>query len=63
MSSEAYRYYCLDSAGRLHSAEWFDAESDQDAIAQIEARHPDAMCEIWHRRRLVATLSPKQLRA
>jgi hypothetical protein len=46
MPSENYRYYCLDGAGRLHSAEWFHAESDEDAVAQIEAKHADATCEI-----------------
>jgi hypothetical protein len=63
MASTAYRYYCLDSAGRLHSAEWFDAGSDEDAVAQIEAKHADATCEIWHDQRLVAKLLPRQLSA
>ncbi len=63
MSQETYRYYCLDGVGRLHSAEWFEAESDADAIAQIEALHPDALCEIWQGQRLVAKLSPRRLQA
>lgn len=63
MPSESYRYYCLDGAGHLHDAEWFAAESDEDAIAQIEAKHPDSICEIWEGKRLVATLSPERLRA
>ena len=61
MPSENYRYYCLDGAGRLHDAEWFQAGGDEDAIAQIEAKRPDATCEIWQDKRLVATLSPKRL--
>jgi hypothetical protein len=60
MPSENYRYYCLDGAGHLHSAEWFAAESEADAIAQIETKHPDAICEIWQGKRLVAKLSPKR---
>ena len=63
MAQESYRYYCLDSTGHLHSADWFEAQSDEDAIAQIEAKHPDALCEIWHGQRLVARLSPKRLQA
>ena len=63
MSSESYRYYCLDGTGHLHSAEWFKAENDEDAVAQIEAKHPDGTCEIWQGRRLVAKLSPRRLQA
>lgn len=58
MPSENYRYYCLDGAGRLHDAAWFKAESDEDAIEQIKAKHPDSKCEIWRGKRLVAALSP-----
>ena len=63
MPSENYRYYCLDSTGHLHSADWFYAESDEDAIAHIEAKHPDGKCEIWQGNRLVATLAPTRLSA
>ena len=59
----AYRYYCLDSKGQLHSAEWFDAGTDEEAVAQIEAKHADATCEIWQDQRLVAKLMPQQLTA
>ena len=41
MSSENYRYYCLDGAGHLHSAEWFVADNDEQAVALIEAEHLD----------------------
>ena len=63
MSEETYRYYCLDGTGQLHSAEWFVAESDEDAIAKVEAMHPEALCEIWRSGRLVAKLSPRRLQA
>ena len=63
MAQQSYRYYCLDHAGQLHSAEWFEAESDEDAIAQVEAQHPDALCEIWQGHRLVAKLSAIRLQA
>ncbi len=61
MPSENYRYYCLDGAGHLHDAAWFYAESDEVAIRKIEAKHPDARCEIWRGTRLVAKLAPQRL--
>jgi len=63
VSPENYRYYCLDSTGHLYGAEWFHAETDDDAIAQIEEKHPDGICEIWKGKRLVAKLSPRRLQA
>ena len=63
MTQTTYRHYCLDGVGHLHSAEWFEAESDEDAVAQIETKHPDSVNEIWHGARLVAKLSPKRLQA
>jgi hypothetical protein len=63
MPSENYRYYCLDGAGHLHEAAWFESQGDEDAIAQIKAKHPDSKCEIWQGQRLVAQLSPARLRA
>ncbi len=63
MSLETYRYYCLDGTGHLHSAEWFEAETDEDAIEQIEASHPDSLCEIWLGGRLVAKLLPRRRQA
>ena len=63
MPSENYRYYCLDAAGCLHDAEWFEAASDEEAVALVSEMHPDAKCEIWHGQRLVAATSPVQLQA
>ena len=63
MSSETYRYYCLDGVGRLYSAEWFEAESDEDAVRQVEAKHPAQICEIWQLGRMVARLGPDRLEA
>ena len=63
MPSENYRYYCLDGDGRLHNAEWFHAETDEDAVAQIEAKHPNGLCEVWQGERFVAKISPRRLQA
>jgi hypothetical protein len=60
MTFESYRYYSLDGVGHLQGATWFDAENDEHAIAQIEAKHPDAKCEIWQGRRLIASVAPRQ---
>ena len=57
------RYYCLDGCGHPHSAEWFAADSDEEAVTQIEADHPDGKCEIWQGTRLVAKTKPKRLQA
>ncbi len=61
--SQTYRYYCLDGVGNLHDTQWISADNDDDAIAQVEARHPDGKCEIWQGRRLVAALEPMQRQA
>jgi hypothetical protein len=63
MPSDIYRYYCLDGTARLHSAEWFEAVSDADAIAQIMAKHPESKCEIWEGKRLVAAIEATRLQA
>jgi len=63
MTPGTYRYYCLDWVRHLHRAEWFEAESDEDAIDRIEALHPNEQCEIWQGQRLVAKLSAKRLQA
>jgi hypothetical protein len=55
---EKHRYYCLDRTGQLHNSVEFQAESDEDAVAQIVAKHPHDQCEVWEGRRLVATLKP-----
>jgi hypothetical protein len=63
MPSENYRYYCLDSTGKLHDAEWFSAESDDDAISRISEKHPGSKCEVWQGQRLVASIAPERRQA
>jgi hypothetical protein len=55
-----YRYYCLDGAGNIHNAEWFDADSDEQAVADIQARHPDSTCEVWSGNKLIGSTRPQQ---
>jgi hypothetical protein len=54
-----YRYYCLDSTGRIDSGEWFNADSDEEAVAMIQLLHPDNRCEVWGGRRLIGSTVPQ----
>ena len=57
MSQEPnYRVYCHDGANKVVSAEWVEAQSDQEAIAIIQAEYPKYGCELWEGRRLVAKI-------
>lgn len=61
MPSDNYRYYRLDGAGHPQDAEWIQAQSDKDAIEQVEVRHPGATWELWHGTRMVAKVWPNRL--
>lgn len=63
MSLKTYRCYRLDDAGHLHQPEWFEAASDEDAIAQISEKHSDSTGEIWWGKRLVASVAANRLQA
>jgi hypothetical protein len=52
-----YRIYCVDGAGHITSADWIEAESDQDALDRARAMGLDSSCEIWDRQRLVGKVS------
>ena len=54
-----YRYYCLDGAGQIHNAEWFDADDDSHAVALIQDLHPDSHCEVWKGNHMVGATSPQ----
>ena len=58
MPNEIYRFYCLDGTGQLHDVEEIKAGSDEDAVAQVAAKHPNAKWELWQERRLVAKSNP-----
>jgi hypothetical protein len=50
-----YRLYRLDGAGNFTSAEWVEAEADDEALCQAHAMADGAQCfELWERQRLVA---------
>jgi hypothetical protein len=58
-----YRIYCLDAGGKIGLAEWFEADSEEEAIQKALELNPRAhKCELWQRTRLVARLnSPGEL--
>ena len=52
-----YRVYCLDAKGHIGLADWIEAATDEDAVAQARRMKRDALkCEVWQRSRLVAVL-------
>lgn len=54
--SEMYCVYFLDRSGWLLDFEFFDADSDEQAVAAVKASKPGAICRIWADRRLVAKI-------
>jgi hypothetical protein len=53
-----YRLYCLDRAGHIGLADWIEAATDYEAIAQARKLRPDAhKCEVWLKNRLVAKIN------
>ena len=49
-----YRLYLLDRQGKIVSAEWVAADSDEEALSRARARDQDERWELWHRDRFVA---------
>ena len=58
----AYRVYCMDGAGHISLADWIEATTDEDAIAQARRLKRHALkCEVWQHSRLVAALDVNDL--
>ena len=49
----AYRLYRLDGAGRIDTAEWLDAASEEGAVSEARKRFPGGGFELWHKQQLV----------
>lgn len=49
-----YRLYWLLEDGKIASAEWIDAKSDDEAVVIVRARKASQRCEIWDRQRRIA---------
>ena len=52
----AYRVYCLDGASRFLSAEWIEAENDEQALALAAQLTQGIAREVWDRDRLVGRI-------
>lgn len=58
----SYRYYCLDGSGHVSLADWIEADTDEAAIAQVQAMMPAlSRCEIWQNKRLVAKITSESV--
>jgi len=55
-----YRLYCLDGVGKVATAEWIEADDDQDAIELAHGMMDGMACELWSGKRLVARLPRKR---
>jgi len=53
----AYRLYRLDGAGKITTAEWLEADADEEALHRAHALVDGApSVELWERGRLIARL-------
>jgi hypothetical protein len=50
----SYRLYRLDGAGKIISADWLEAEADDDALAQAQDHSGGRPFELWDRDRLIS---------
>jgi hypothetical protein len=62
-SAKTYRIYCYDGANKVVTADWIEADSDEEAIAKANAEGFGSECEIWDGRRLVAQLKDERREA
>jgi hypothetical protein len=54
----AYRLYRLDGAGKIMSADWIEAESDDEALKEARQHGDGIRYELWARDRLVERSNP-----
>jgi hypothetical protein len=57
---KTYRVYCYDARMKTVSSDFIDAATDEEAIAQAEARGFGSKCEIWDGNRMVAKLDDEE---
>ena len=51
----SYRVYCFDGSGRITTAQWAEANDDDEALALARAAHVGVRHEVWERGRLVGS--------
>lgn len=49
----SYRLYRLDGTGKIATADWIEADDDEDARNQARERMDGSRYEMWQRNRLV----------
>lgn len=50
-----YRLYRLDGAGKIMSADWIEADADDQALSHARDRADSGAFELWDRKRLVGS--------
>jgi len=48
-----YRLYRLDGAGKIASADWIEADTDQEALVSARDQGGAGRFELWERNRLI----------
>lgn len=56
----SYRLYGLDGVKKVASGEWFEADTDADAIEAARNMMDGHDCELWQGTRLVIRLDRKR---
>jgi len=51
----SYRLYRLDGAGKIISADWLEAQADEEALRQAHDRMDGTPFELWDRNRLISS--------
>lgn len=51
-----YRLYCLGKRDEIIASHWVKAPTDEEAIEMVKREHPNARCELWLEKRLVAEI-------
>ena len=58
-----YRAYYFDAKQRILTADWVKADTDEQALADVQAGEFGTKCEIWDGQRLVAQLEAERRQA
>ena len=57
-----YRLYCMDGSGKIGLADWFEADTDEEAVHKArELKAGARKCEVWQGTRMVAQLDAQEL--
>lgn len=54
-----YRLYRLDGTGRIHAAEWIEADDDREARSRACEQCRGSRYELWQSKRLVERVTSR----